>query len=419
MYRARLGPAGFTRFQALEGRGATGDGKVAETAGRNAPGWRKGHRRRTFWSMQSLRVVFIVQGEGRGHMTQALALSRHLREAGHQIVLAMVGRSPWRSLPAYFRSGIGAPVREFDAPVQAPGPDGRACSPSRSALDVVRRAPGFLHAMGSIGQAAEAADVVVNFFDLLGGLTTARQRTRAPTVAVAHNYAFLLPELDAAPGPQHVRRAVLAYARATAAGASARVALSFDELPDRPEVGLHVAPPLLRTGLDDLRRRDDGYLLAYVLNTGYAAELAAWQARNPDVEVHCYLDGGPASLATHVQIERGFFAHDLDDHAFLDHLGRCRAFVGSAGFESLCEAHYLGKPVMAVPTEGQFEQTLNAWDAERCGVARPGAYADLDDFWAGASPPAAEAVRRFRSWVARAPDALVDIVQRAAHGARS
>ncbi len=363
----------------------------------------------------------MVQGEGRGHMTQALALSSALRDAGHRTLRVLVGRSPWRSIPEYFRAAIDAPLVEFEAPAQVPGHRGRALSAARTLLDVAARAPDFVRAVDTIGRNTGDADVVVNFLDLMGGVSRSRS-TPVPTLAVAHNYVFLHPALERAPGPQHARRAVLAYAQATAAGAARRVALSFDELPDAPRARLLVAPPLLRPGLDASAVRDDGFLLAYALNAGYGADLRAWQSRHEDVEVHCFLDGGAAALGRvsrgangKASATPGFHVHDLDDRAFLDHLARCRAYVGSAGFESLCEAHWLGKPVLAVPTQGQFEQTLNAWDAERCGVARRGGYEDLDDFWRRPPTPGAEVVTRFRAWVDRAPARLVDVVERTAH----
>ncbi len=369
--------------------------------------------------MQSLRVVFVVQGEGRGHMTQALTLASHLRDAGHEVIHTLVGRSPWRSVPTYFREGIDTRVTEFDAPAQAPGPDGRAVSPTRTLGDVVRRLPRFGRAVDTIGRASRAADVVVNFLDLMAGISHALHPRRVPILAVAHNHVFSHPSLRGAPGPYHVRKAVLTYARATALAADRRIALSFDELPDHPKAGLQVAPPLLRPGLRELRPEDRGYLLAYVLNPGYAKVLAEWQARHDDVCVHCYVDGGSAGLGPGTPGGNGFFAHDLDAQAFLDHLAGCRAFVGSAGFESLCEAHYLGKPVLAIPTEGQFEQRLNAWDAERCGVALAGSYVDLDDFWTRPPALAQRDVARFRGWVARAPELVVGAVEDVAQAARS
>jgi uncharacterized protein (TIGR00661 family) len=173
-----------------------------------------------------------------------------------------------------------------------------------------------------------------------------------------------------------------------------------------------VAPPLLRPGLDELDTRDGGYLLAYALNPGYGDLLARWHEAHPGTTVHCYIDGGLEAMAR--TPAQGFVAHDLDDVAFLEHLAGCRAYIGSAGFESICEAYYLGKPVLAVPTAGHFEQRLNGWDAERVGAARVGTHADLDDFWDSPPVPSDAAVRDFRAWVARAPHTIVDLVERAA-----
>ena len=355
----------------------------------------------------------MVQGEGRGHLTQALALAAHLRDAGHEISRVLVGVSPSRVLPAYFAGAFDAPVQPFAAPTQVPAPDGRRLSVRRTAADLVRRMPDFVESLRSVALAVERADVVVNFLDLIGGLALGGGRRGPPVVAVAHNHVFRHPSLAKQPGPGYLRRAVLSYADATARGASIRIALSFDPLPDDPGRPLQVAPPLLRPGLETLHPTDSGYLLAYALNPGYGRELAAWQAQNPEVETHCYVEGG-ARVAPGAG--PGFHAHDLDEEGFLHHLAGCRAYVGSAGFESLCEAHWLGKPVLAVPTEGHFEQALNAWDARRCGIARPGRYTDLPDFWADPRPPTPEAVQAFRSWTRRAPAIAVDAVERAAHG---
>jgi len=51
---------------------------------------------------------------------------------------------------------------------------------------------------------------------------------------------------------------------------------------------------------------------------------------------------------------------------FLDRLSKCSAYATTAGFESICEAMYLGKPVMMVPAH--IEQYCNMIDAERAGA---------------------------------------------------
>lgn len=46
-----------------------------------------------------MKVIFVVQGEGRGHLTQALALRQILLHEGHEIVKVLVGKSKNRKIP--------------------------------------------------------------------------------------------------------------------------------------------------------------------------------------------------------------------------------------------------------------------------------------------------------------------------------
>jgi hypothetical protein len=46
----------------------------------------------------------------------------------------------------------------------------------------------------------------------------------------------------------------------------------------------------------------------------------------------------------------------------------CRGLVSTVGFESICEAMYLGKPVMVIPVQGQYEQACNALDTVHSGA---------------------------------------------------
>ena len=39
-----------------------------------------------------MKVLFIVQGEGRGHLTQAITLEEILRRNGHEVVEVLVGK---------------------------------------------------------------------------------------------------------------------------------------------------------------------------------------------------------------------------------------------------------------------------------------------------------------------------------------
>ena len=362
-----------------------------------------------------LRVAFVVQGEGRGHLTQAMALAAHLRDAGHELTQVLVGRSPERPLPSYFVTRIDAPVRGFRAPMMATDRARRAMSVGRTAASVAVRLPAFATSVLTLRRLLTSveADVVVNFYDLLTGLSRTLRVRPLPAVCIAHNY-WAAHARSPRPEGRLGRWGLRGLNAASTLRATEVLALSFDEAP--PDGRVTVVPPLLRPMLREVAPTDGDYLLAYALNPGYGGDLVRWHRSRPEVRVRCFIEGGPAAVTE--PHEPALTFHDLDDRAFLEALAGCRAYVGSAGFESVCEAFFLGKPTLAVPTEGHYEQRLNALDAERVGAARAGSYRDLDGFWSDPPRPPPEARERFRSWVERGPELVVAAVERAARGRR-
>jgi UDP-N-acetylglucosamine:LPS N-acetylglucosamine transferase len=67
-------------------------------------------------------------------------------------------------------------------------------------------------------------------------------------------------------------------------------------------------------------------------------------------------------------VDENLSFHSLNDQKFLEMMASCSGMASTAGFESVCEAMYLGKPVMMVPVEGHFEQYCNARDAQVVGA---------------------------------------------------
>lgn len=366
---------------------------------------------------RSLRITFALQGEGRGHMTQALALAHHLRAAGHVVDQVLVGLGPDWTIPPFFEAGIGAPVIPFRGPTHALD----ATRSGVSAAGTVWRNLAALPAM--LGAARERfrqitperTDVVVGFYDAVGGLSRAFGH-RVPAVVIGHHYVLFHSRSPAPPVSMPAALGLRWLTRLTAHGASEVLALSFRDLgpdPDRPAGrGPWIVPPLLRPELSGIRPRDDGHLLAYAVTPGIGERVVAWQRANPGVEVHLYVAGGRTAVPSGSGAR--CHVHDLDGRTFLEHMGSCHAYAGSAGFESVCEAHYLGKPVLAVPTAGQIEQHFNAFDGARAGVVRAGTWGDLDDFWRTAAAPDPDALTGFRAWVDGGPARIVEAVERAA-----
>ncbi len=358
---------------------------------------------------RALRILFYIQGEGRGHLTQALALAPILRGAGHSVDAVLVGANPSREIPGFFRDDIDCPVVRYDEPGFGHAADGKGVSMLATVGQNLRRLPSLLAAGRVIDAALErfSPDVIVNFYSLTGALHTVARRHEIPVVAVGHQFMFHHPSYPWPPSRVAERIGAKLFTRLIGWRARRRLGLSFyDALEPPGESALRVVPPLLRSQLSQLEPVDEGFLLVYLLNAGYAADVERWSARRPDVPIHVFCES-PDRFETTGSLT----FHPLSGERFLDHMARCRGLVCTAGFESVCEAMYLGKPALMVPVEGHFEQFCNAIDAEQCGAGIRADRFDLDALLAlshsaGGSP-------RFRAWADRAPDLYVREIESA------
>ena len=63
-----------------------------------------------------MKYLFFVQGEGRGHLTQALALKEKLEKRSQEIVAIITGEDSKHKLPAFFKEQIDCPLFTIDSP---------------------------------------------------------------------------------------------------------------------------------------------------------------------------------------------------------------------------------------------------------------------------------------------------------------
>jgi len=59
------------------------------------------------------------------------------------------------------------------------------------------------------------------------------------------------------------------------------------------------------------------------------------------------------------KVEENLTYKTFSREGFLQDLAECRAVISTAGFTLMTESFYLGKPFLALPMKGQFEQVLN------------------------------------------------------------
>ncbi len=349
-------------------------------------------------------ILFVVQGEGRGHMTQAIALAAMLRRNGHRVVEALIGCSEMRQVPEFFHEQIQAPVQAFASPNFLKTIDNkhfRICRSIVYNLQWKRRKAYF----GSIRFIARRIDelqpdMVVNFYEMLAGLAYWRYKMPVPVVCVAHQFMFVHPEFIFLHRLTLTHRLLRLYTRICRLHAGKCLALSYAQMSDVPRKRLFVVPPLLRSDVLNLQPQTQPFLLGYILNHGFADEITQWHMRHAGTEVHVFWDKPdvPETYTIHPNLTY----HRLNYQLFTKMLGNCSAFFGTAGIEAVCEALYLGKPILVVPAHG--EQQLNADYAAHAGVMTARSF-DLDPLLGEISQPVQN--NGFKEWADKSEEIIM------------
>ncbi|MDR2470222.1 MAG: glycosyltransferase, partial [Tannerella sp.] len=307
------------------------------------------------------RFLFIVQGEGRGHLTQAISLAGMLRRHGHEVLETLVGKSQTRDLPRFFSEKIHSPLRIYDAPSMVFKKD-------RKHIDLIKT---FIHnvsprKLAKYAQSVElihsrikelAPDRVINFYEMLPSFVQLRSRIDVPFVHIGHQYLLRHPDYPHGRGDHMILLRL--YTTLCSLGASRILALSFYPMKSYARDRVVVVPPLLRKEVLNLTPTEGSHILGYMLNSGYEQEIRAWHKTHPKERLHFFWDGRHVPPVW--KVDKTLTLHTIDDASFLKYMASCRGYVTTAGFESVCEALYLDKPVMMIPAH--IEQEVNAADA--------------------------------------------------------
>ncbi|MBW2736186.1 MAG: teichoic acid biosynthesis protein, partial [Deltaproteobacteria bacterium] len=122
-------------------------------------------------------------------------------------------------------------------------------------------------------------------------------------------------------------------------------------------------PPILRRQILEAPKEEGDHLLVYQTTTSNEHLMSVLQTAGIPCRVYG-LGEGREGL-----VERKPFSEE----GFIEDLATSRAVLATGGFSLMGEAVFLGKPLLAVPLEKQFEQTLNALYLEKLGY---GAYCE-------------------------------------------
>jgi uncharacterized protein (TIGR00661 family) len=300
------------------------------------------------------RILYALSGQGRGHTSRGLAVAHGLRARGHEVSFCGGGTAR-ATLEA-----LGEPV--------LPAPTLRQVMWRNRLLLLttgVRNAPVVFGSALVVRRLVEgleglAPDLVISDFDAYAHRAAAR--LGIPVVSLDHQQVVTETRAEPPPGGAFSGFVASRAIRSIVARRPVRRLIStYFTPPLRDPDRATLVAPILRPEVLALTPSAGEHVLVYINGTVDPE----WVVRTLGPVGARFVVYGIAGGGSTGSGSVTFRPPSIG--GFLADLASCRAVVSTAGFTLLSEALHLGKPVLAIPNRGIYEQALNAAYLERQG----------------------------------------------------
>ncbi len=336
------------------------------------------------------RCSIIIQGEGKGHFSQALTAIELLEKSKVEVRRVYLGKSFLRKTPAYFHSSLDVPVKVFYSPNFLRTPDRKGIRIIASILLNLIISPIYIFEATRIGwlMIGDKSSLVLNFYDPVGGLACKYWKKRANRIVLSHHFYLSHPDFIHPHGFGNSYFWLMRMNKFMVNTADKVMALSFRTGQGTGKI--EVIPPLIRGKITDSEYQPAERDLCYFLNPGFDAEILEFYRQRPDLKADIFTDTIPKR-----KIPGNIVIHPTSRVKFQEAMLNCKRIITTAGFDTVAEAFYLGIPIFMIPAAYHYEQYCNALDASRTGMAfQMEEISDLED---AEYEPASN--KKYREWV--------------------
>ena len=302
-----------------------------------------------------MKILYGVTGEGMGHAMRSRVVIEHLLAAGHAVEIMASGRAA--TFLAKRFEGVNT-IHGFHMVLE----ENRVrrgktlwSNVVAGAVGVPRNIAAYFELIGSF-----EPEVVISDFESWTYLYG--KHHRLPILSIDNMQVIHRCTLPAEIIEDHSVAFELtkAFIKTKLPGCDAYYITAFFR-PEPRKPHTYLFPPILRPEILAAKPAPGDHLLVYQPgpNEALQRELAA-------TGVECRIYGMRPGQTEEVRDGALRFL-PFSEAGFIEDLATCRAVIASGGFTLMGEAVFLGKPMLAMPLEGQFEQVLNARYLERVG----------------------------------------------------
>lgn len=302
------------------------------------------------------RVVYGVSGEGSGHSSRAREVTRHLLEAGHEVRIATYDRGV-RNLAGDFD------VHEIEG-LHIATADNRVQLVKTFTENLARLSGGIRSLRGLRRELFEGFEPEVVLTDFEPMTAHLAGHLEVPLVSLDNQHRMRYMRFPCPDSMRNDARLTKAVIRALVPRPGLSLVTTFyrGELKnDHTEL----FPPILRREVLAAEPREGEHVLVYCTK-GFDSLLTLLGAAFPRERFRVYGVDADASVAANLEL------CEPSREGFLDDLAGAKAVVATAGFTLMTECLHLGKPLLALPMRGQFEQELNALLLDELACGRSG-----------------------------------------------
>lgn len=298
-----------------------------------------------------MKILFGVQTEGNGHITQCIATKQYLQSQGIEVTTAFAAKKK-RGLPKYFTDEFN--VIDYDGFDFVFDNVGRVViwkTIVKNTFELPRLIVSFIKICSIIQK--EKPDAIFNYYEPLVGLTALFFRN-IKYVSFGHQYAMdsvIYPRING----YLVQKLFLSIINKITSIRAKIVALSYYEFNDATMI---VSPPILRAESYSISDKKEDFVLVYLMNEDMLPQLISQAKKYPDINIQCF-----TKLTKQYDELPNLKLFNLDGKLFQEKMKVCKAVVCSGGFETSAEAIYQNKPLLMIPMPNHYEQHANCNDA--------------------------------------------------------
>lgn len=283
-----------------------------------------------------MKILYAIQGTGNGHISRALELVPSLKQLGEVDLLLSGTQSdiqlPW---PVKYRfHGISFVF----------GKNGGI-----AILDSLRQFRPFRFVRDTLTLPLAEYDLVISDFEPVSAWAALLKNKKC--LGLSHQASFFSASVPLPRKRDLLANFILKY---------------YAYTPDR--IGFHfksyddfIFPPIIRSKIRHATPVDKGHITLYL--PAYADERLVEHLSGIANRAFEIFSKKAKSIVQHGHIT----IRPIQNDAFTESLISCHGLITGGGFETPAEAMYLGKKIMLIPMQNQYEQHANALAAKQLG----------------------------------------------------